>query len=48
MSQTRTFLEYNEIDIVDARQADSRSAVCIKDPDDNMIELSYYQAGRNS
>ncbi len=41
--QTRSFLEYNDIDIVDTYEDDGRTVLRLKDPDDNIIELNHYQ-----
>ncbi len=43
LSQTRAFLEFNDIDIIDSYQDELHSVVCVKDPDDNVIELNHYQ-----
>ena len=43
LSQTRAFLEYNEIDIVDTYDDGTRAAVYVKDPDENLIELNHYK-----
>ncbi len=43
LSQTRAFMEYNEIDVTDTYDFESRGAIYIKDPDDNLIELDMYR-----
>ncbi len=42
LSQTRAFMEYNGIGIADSYDHGTKGAVCIKDPDDNLIELARY------
>ena len=43
LSQTRAFLEYNDIDIVDSSDDGKCGSIHIKDPDGNLIELNHYQ-----
>ncbi len=43
LSKTRAFLEYNDIDIADSYEDNAHQVVCIKDPDNNVIELNHYQ-----
>ena len=43
LSKTRAFLEYNGIDVVDTYEDDSCQRICVKDPDNNVIELNQYQ-----
>lgn len=43
VAQTRIFLEYNDIGVVDSYQDDTRTVLCLKDPDNNIIELNHYQ-----
>ena len=43
LPQTRSFLEYNDIDIVDTYEDDDRTALILMDPDNNIIELRHYQ-----
>ena len=43
LSKTRAFLEYNDIDIADSYEDDVHQVVCVKDPDNNVIELNHYQ-----
>lgn len=42
-AQTRSFLEYNDISVVDSYQDDTLTVLCLKDPDNNIIELNHYQ-----
>jgi phosphoribosylformimino-5-aminoimidazole carboxamide ribotide isomerase len=42
LAQTRAFMEYNGIGIADSYDYGTKGAVCIKDPDDNLIELARY------
>lgn len=41
--RTRTFLEYNDIAIVDDYEDGGRTVLRLKDPDDNIVELNHYQ-----
>ena len=43
LTRTRAFLEYNDIEIADSYEDDTRSVVCVKDPDDNVLEFIHYQ-----
>lgn len=43
LSQTRAFMEYNGIEMENAREDDGSGAVHIKDPDNNLIELDRYR-----
>ncbi|MFQ5545033.1 MAG: HisA/HisF-related TIM barrel protein [Acidiferrobacterales bacterium] len=47
LSQTRAFMEYNGIGIADPYDHGTKGAVCIKDPDDNLIELARYPRRSN-
>jgi serine/threonine-protein kinase len=42
LAQTRAFMEYNGIGIADSYDYGTKDVVCIKDPDDNLIELARY------
>jgi phosphoribosylformimino-5-aminoimidazole carboxamide ribotide isomerase len=43
LSQTRAFMDYNGIDIASTFDGDTSSAIYIKDPDQNLIELDRYR-----
>jgi phosphoribosylformimino-5-aminoimidazole carboxamide ribotide isomerase len=43
LPRTRSFLEYNDIAIVDSYEHDGRTVLRLKDPDDNIIEFNHYQ-----
>ena len=47
LSQTRAFMEYNGIGIADSYDHGTKGVVCIKDPDDNLIELARYPRRSN-
>jgi phosphoribosylformimino-5-aminoimidazole carboxamide ribotide isomerase len=40
LTQTRAFLDYNEINITDAYKDNIHQVVCVKDPDNNVIEFN--------
>ena len=48
LAQTRAFMEYNGIGIADSYDYGTKGVVCIKDPDDNLIELHGDQTGDSS
>jgi len=41
LAQTRAFLEYNDIALVDSGDIGEKGAIYINDPDDNLIELDH-------
>jgi phosphoribosylformimino-5-aminoimidazole carboxamide ribotide isomerase len=43
LTRTRAFLEYNDIEIADFYEDETRSVVCVKDPDNNVLEFIHYQ-----
>jgi len=43
LTKTRAFLQYNDINIADSYEDDMHQVVCVKDPDNNVIELNHYQ-----
>jgi phosphoribosylformimino-5-aminoimidazole carboxamide ribotide isomerase len=47
LAQTRAFMEYNGIGIADSYDYGTKGVVCIKDPDDNLIELARYPRRSN-
>ena len=43
LTKTRNFLRHNDINIADSYEDDTYQVVCVKDPDNNVIELNHYQ-----
>ena len=43
LTKTRAFLQHNKIDIVDSYEDYAHRFICVKDPDNNLIELNQYQ-----
>ena len=43
LAKTRAVLQHNDIGIADSYESDTHHVVCIKDPDNNVIELHNYQ-----
>ena len=43
LSQTQSFLEYNDITVTDSSNDGTKSTVYVKDPDNNLIELDHYR-----
>jgi len=43
LSQTRAFMEYNDIEITDTFDGETSGTIYIKDPDDNLLELDRYR-----
>ena len=43
LTKTRAFLQHNDINISDSYEDDTHQVVCVKDPDNNVIELNHYQ-----
>ncbi|MFT5136087.1 MAG: phosphoribosylformimino-5-aminoimidazole carboxamide ribotide isomerase [Arenicella sp.] len=40
LTKTRAFLEYNDVDVSDSYKDNIHQVVCVKDPDNNVIELN--------
>jgi catechol-2,3-dioxygenase len=43
LSQTRAFMDYNDIEITSSFDGERSGAIYIKDPDQNLIELDRYR-----